>query len=98
MHVGAKIARPEWTLKIEELRERLGISQAALARKLGVSPMAVSRWERGVNEPTAIIYVTLGKMCSGPECWYFWGRVGLDREALRTALEQWPAQLVSPRA
>lgn len=33
-------------LKIRELREEKGISQAELAEELGVSQMAVSRWER----------------------------------------------------
>lgn len=30
-------------------RHRLGLSQAALAERLGVGMMAVSRWERGAR-------------------------------------------------
>lgn len=33
------------------LRESLGLSQAMLAQLLGVHPMTVSRWERGVLNP-----------------------------------------------
>ncbi len=54
-------ARPEWANTIEHAREALGLSQAGLARLLAVSPMAVSRWERGINEPSAAIYISLGK-------------------------------------
>ena len=38
---------------IVELRERLGISQADLARSLGVPPNTVSRWETGATAPDA---------------------------------------------
>jgi transcriptional regulator with XRE-family HTH domain len=73
---------------MEQLRESLGLSQAAFARKLSVSPMAVSRWERGINEPTASIYIELGKISGHPKCWFFWGRAGLDRADLDRALGQ----------
>lgn len=33
-------------------REALGLSQTELAALLGVHPMTVSRWERGVLKPT----------------------------------------------
>lgn len=38
-------------------RNRLGVSQAQLAAKLGVDVMTVSRWERGEREPAP--YLTL---------------------------------------
>ncbi len=38
---------------IAELRKRLGLSQAALARALGVPPNTVSRWENGATTPDA---------------------------------------------
>jgi hypothetical protein len=53
------------------------MSQAALARKLSCSAMAVSRWERGAQEPPAEWYIQLGNLAGDPECWYFWGRAGL---------------------
>lgn len=42
---------------IEELRERrkiLGISQIELAKKVGVSPLSLQLWERGVIKPNEI--------------------------------------------
>ena len=38
---------------IVQLRERLGLSQAELARSLGVPPNTVSRWEIGTTTPDA---------------------------------------------
>ena len=37
---------------IIELRKKLGLSQQAFATKLGVGIMTVSRWERGICEPS----------------------------------------------
>ena len=39
--------------------------------------MAVSRWERGIQEPPADCYIKLGEMSGNPDCWYFWERAGL---------------------
>ena len=35
--------------KLTRLRKREGLSQEALAERLGVSDKAVSKWERGVS-------------------------------------------------
>jgi DNA-binding XRE family transcriptional regulator len=75
-----KFAKPEWAERITKFREGQGLSQAALAKRLNVSPMAPSRWERGINEPSSEIYMQLGKMAGNPDCWYFWQRGGLSRE------------------
>ena len=77
--MGARKSRPEWALRLEKLREKLGLSQAALARKLNVSAMAPSRWERGVHEPPSSIYLELGKMAGPRDCWYFWQQAGLKK-------------------
>lgn len=37
---------------IIELRRKLGLSQQAFATKLGVGIMTVSRWERGICQPS----------------------------------------------
>lgn len=74
--------RPEWADKLERLRDTLGISQAGLAKRLHVSAMAPSRWERGINEPPAEIYIQLGKMVGEPACWYFWEKAGLKKADL----------------
>jgi DNA-binding transcriptional regulator YiaG len=79
-------SRPEWAGRIEHLRYQLGLSQTALAQRLKVSAMAVSRWERGVNQPPAACYISLGKLAGRPECWYFWQRAGLSKQDLLNAL------------
>ena len=76
----ARFAKPEWAERITKFREGQKLSQAGLAKKLNVSPMAPSRWERGINEPSSEIYMQLGKMAGNPDCWYFWQRGGLSRE------------------
>src|SRR5438874_5614430 len=70
-----KKSRPEWAQQVERLRRGMKFSQTALGNKLGFSAMAISRWERGVQEPPANSYIQLGNMVGDP--WYFWGRAGL---------------------
>jgi transcriptional regulator with XRE-family HTH domain len=44
--------------KAKQLREKLGLTQVALARKLGVHPMTISKWERGaepIMKQTALV-------------------------------------------
>ena len=82
----AKLARPEWAVRIEKLRGRLQLSQTEFARKLDVSAMAVSRWERGINEPPANVYLALGKLCGQDGCWYFWERAGITKSDVRRAM------------
>ena len=42
-------------MKIRELREAAGISQAGLAAKVGVSRQAVNQWEAGISWPSSQI-------------------------------------------
>jgi len=88
MRAGTRLARPEWAVHIERLRERLHLNQAGLARLLNVSPMAVSRWERAVNEPEAAYYIHMGTLAGDPDCWYFWQRAGLPASDLKRALRK----------
>src|SRR3954469_1012591 len=88
MRAGTKLARAEWAVQIERLRERLHLNQAGLARLLNVSPMAVSRWERAVNEPEAAYYIHMGTLSGDPDCWYFWQRAGLPASDLKRALRK----------
>lgn len=46
---------------IKELRTERGLSQAALAREIGVSQKAVDYWERGINEPKASYILALAE-------------------------------------
>ena len=47
--------------KIKELRIEKGLSQAQLAKSIGVSQKAVDYWERNVNEPKASYVISLVK-------------------------------------
>src|SRR2546428_11512525 len=76
----------EWASRIIALRRRMGVSQTELGKQLNSSAMAISRWERGAQEPPANIYVQLGNITGDPECWYFWGRAGLQSEDLMRVL------------
>lgn len=40
---------------VRETRHRLGLTQAQLAQKLGVSYQSVNRWENGRNMPLPIV-------------------------------------------
>jgi len=48
--------------------------------------MTVSRWERGLVEPTASGYIGLGNLAEPKESWYFWRRAGLDESRVRRTL------------
>ena len=67
---------------------KLELSQTVFAELLRVSAMAVSRWERGINEPPGEAYIVLGKLAGSPDCWYFWERTGLKKSDLKRALRR----------
>jgi SOS-response transcriptional repressor LexA len=79
-------ATPEWAEQIEKLRRRLGLSQSRLGQQLQYSAMAISRWERGMQEPPADCYIKLGDLAGNPDCWYFWERAGLKSSDVIRAL------------
>jgi DNA-binding transcriptional regulator YiaG len=86
LRAAARLARPEWAERILKLRVQLGLSQTEFARRLDVSAMAISRWERAINEPPAEAYIVLGKMAGDHECWFFWQRAGLSKADLKRVL------------
>lgn len=47
---------------IRGLRERVGYSQAELARKLSITRSSVNAWESGLSAPTAAYIVDLAKL------------------------------------
>jgi SOS-response transcriptional repressor LexA len=77
---------PEWAEQIEKLRGRLHLSQSRLGQQLQYSAMAISRWERGLQEPPADCYIKLGELAGNPDCWYFWERAGLTSADVIRAL------------
>jgi DNA-binding transcriptional regulator YiaG len=44
---------------LTEWRKRWGLTQVKLAQVLGVDVITVSRWERGVQEPTPVLHLAL---------------------------------------
>lgn len=38
-------------MTVKDIREKLGLTQAEFAQKLGTTQMGVSRWERGIVKP-----------------------------------------------
>jgi hypothetical protein len=77
-----------WAENIAHLRKRLHLSQAALGNQLHDSAMAVSRWERGLQEPSADCYIKLGDLAGNPDCWIFWERAGLSSSTVMRALPE----------
>ena len=69
---------PEWAQHITSLRERLGINQAELARRLECSAMTISRWERGLLQPSAEHFIQLGNLGNKSEAWFFWEMGGIQ--------------------
>ncbi len=57
--------------KIKALRERLSLSQTALADRLGVTVMTVSRWEHNMVEVPTDGFLKLARLCHGDEALYF---------------------------
>lgn len=77
-----RLDSPDWAKQIRKLRLNLALNQQELGQRLHYSAMAVSRWERGEQEPTVRGYIELGNLADDPTCWYFWGRAGLQNENL----------------
>ncbi len=59
--------------RIQKLRKKQGLTQAAFAERLFVTPQAVSQWERGVTDPetdkladiAAVLHTTVNKLTAG---------------------------------
>jgi transcriptional regulator with XRE-family HTH domain len=64
---------------IIKLRKFLQISQSELGRRVGVSPMAISRWERNLSIPIGTQLIKLGNLAheDSTNCWNFWNLAGL---------------------
>ena len=76
----------DWAKSIAELRRSLHLTQTELADQVGVTAMTVSRWERGLVEPTAGGYISLGNLSGSKKAWYFWRRAGLLEDKVKKAL------------
>src|ERR1700757_1793643 len=81
-----RIVLPEWGLQITALRERLEINQAELARRMECSAMTISRWERGLLQPSAEHFIQLGNLGNKTEAWFFWEKAGIRASKMVEAL------------
>jgi phage repressor protein C with HTH and peptisase S24 domain len=81
--ISKKSAVPAWAKRIERLRTRLKMNQARLGEELQYSAMAVSRWERGLQEPPADAYIKLGRLAGGKDRWSLWERAGLRKADIK---------------
>lgn len=84
--IAKRRAPPDWAERVEKLRHRLHLTQSGLGHQLQCSAMAISRWERGLQEPPADCYIRLGDLAGNPDCWYFWERAGLKSSNVISAL------------
>lgn len=76
----------EWARQITALRERFGINQAELARRMECSAMTISRWERGLLQPSAEHFIQLGNLGNKSEAWFFWEMAGIQPAKMVQAL------------
>jgi len=79
-------ALQEWARRITSLRERMGINQAELARRMECSAMTVSRWERSLLRPSAEHFIELGNFGTKDEAWYFWELAGIKASKMLESL------------
>ena len=86
----------EWAAQITCLRERLKINQAELARRMECSAMTVSRWERGLLQPSAAHFIQLGNLGNTTEAWFFWEKAGIGAAKMANALRGSSRLLVNP--
>jgi len=80
-------ASPEWAQHITALRDRIGINQAELARRMDCSAMTISRWERGLLQPSAEHFIQLGNLGNRNEAWFFWEMGGIQPAKVVDALD-----------
>jgi transcriptional regulator with XRE-family HTH domain len=78
----------EWASQITKLRERLKINQAELARRMECSAMTISRWERGLLQPSAEHFIQLGNHGNKSEAWFFWEKAGIQASKMVESLDE----------
>jgi SOS-response transcriptional repressor LexA len=74
--------KKDFSIRIKKLRKSLGLTQHALAQKLGVLPWAVASWEQARWEPSGEHYAHLARLAKPEEAQFFLRKLGIDREML----------------
>ena len=77
---------------LKEARRQAGLTQAALAERLGTTQSAVSRWERGREEPRLSTLAGVLDACGVRAQLSFEIDDGVDRAQIRQRLAMTPAQ------
>jgi transcriptional regulator with XRE-family HTH domain len=80
----------EISLRLQEqllaLRQRLGLTNSQLAGLIGTTEDQVRHYIKGRRMPKGKELIALGKLAGPPECWFWWGLVGLQKEDALKAL------------
>jgi transcriptional regulator with XRE-family HTH domain len=71
---------PQWSKDIQSFRSSLKLSQSEFGKRLNSSAMAVSRWERGEQPPSAACYLAMAKIAGPSFGWAFWNRAGITED------------------
>jgi transcriptional regulator with XRE-family HTH domain len=74
---------------IAKFRKGLQLTQEQLAGRLGVSRLAMLRWESGHSQPSVETYIRLAKLAekeSPADALWFWEQAGLDLDTLQDLL------------
>jgi transcriptional regulator with XRE-family HTH domain len=71
---------PQWSRDMKSFRSSLKLSQCELGKRLNCSAMAVSRWERGEQPPSAGHYLAVAKIASPFFGWTFWNLAGITED------------------
>lgn len=74
---------PDWAKQITLLRKNLNLSQAELAKRLDVSGMTCSRFERGIQAPSTDCYLELARLAGPSDGSHFWNMAGLRESDLQ---------------
>lgn len=62
-----QVGKGDFGRRVRELREKLGISQSALGKAIGVSQQTVNNWEIGRTDKTSSIVELARALCTSPE-------------------------------
>ena len=55
----------DWSVRVKDLRERLGLTQAEMAERIGVSFATVNRWENGQSRPRRLAWRRIADLEAG---------------------------------
>lgn len=61
----SSVLPPDYAARIKQFRARLGLTQAELAARLGVSFATVNRWENSQTKPSPLCWLQLQRMDEG---------------------------------